>query len=240
MTSYSEKDGPAPGVSCPTDTGTYINGNVTSVTYNSDTQLFGVSYVTPEGVFGQGIIAPSGPDTSTLLGLLGEAGCGPMGGCPQNPNPPAPCQVGASHMKSCQNGNPTKGWWRTFLTTLVKRPNTGPGSCLGVFADTVTTPLQQLQSAVKDYIPLMVSAMQAAPAGASLYVQQVGRMVEAGAAEADPQVAAVVTTAGAAAGTMAPYVSAAAPYAGGGVIDATLAVGLVNEVNAGLNGQCHW
>jgi hypothetical protein len=82
--------------------------------------------------------------------------------------------------------------------------------------------------------------MQAGPSGAAMYMSQLNAMVQAGAAEADPQVAAVVTTAGAAAGTMAPYVSAAAPYAAGGVVDATLAVGLVNEVNAGLNGQCHW
>jgi len=59
-----------------------------------------------------------------------------------------------------------------------------------------------------------------------MYMQQLNNMVASGAAEADPQVAAVVTTAGAAAATAAPYASAAAPYAGAGGADLVLAYGL--------------
>jgi hypothetical protein len=73
-----------------------------------------------------------------------------------------------------------------------------------------------------------------------MYMQQLNNMVASGAAEADPQVAAVVTTAGAAAATAAPYVSAAAPYAipvGG---DAVLLNGVINEVQSGMSGQCTW
>jgi hypothetical protein len=73
-----------------------------------------------------------------------------------------------------------------------------------------------------------------------MYMQQLNNMVASGAAEADPQVAAVVTTAGAAAATAAPYASAAAPYAGAGGADLVLAYGLGAELNAGFNGQCRW
>lgn len=75
-----------------------------------------------------------------------------------------------------------------FLKSLLKGPSTGPGSCLGVFTDTVTAPLKQVQSAVKNYVPLIVGAMQAGPSGAAMYMQQLNNMVASGAAEADPQV----------------------------------------------------
>ena len=65
-------------------------------------------------------------------------------------------------------------------------------------------------------------------------------MVQAGAAEADPQVPAVVTTAGAAAATAVPYVTAAAPYAAVGGADLVLAYGLGKELRTGFNGQCRW
>lgn len=64
-------------------------------------------------------------------------------------------------------------------------------------------------------------------------------MVASGAAKADPQVAAVVTTAGAAAATVAPIVSAAAPYAlSAGALGIT-SVGLGKELWA-VDGQCTW
>ena len=131
-------------------------------------------------------------------------------------------------------------WTGVFLKSLLKGPSTGPGSCLGVFTDTVTAPLKQVQSAVKNYVPLIVGAMQAGPSGAAMYMQQLNNMVASGAAEADPQVAAVVTTAGAVAATAAPYASAAAPYAGAGGADLVLAYGLGAELKAGFNGQCRW
>jgi hypothetical protein len=100
--------------------------------------------------------------------------------------------------------------------------------------------MKQLQSAAKNYVPLIVGAMQAGPSGAAMYMSQLNNMVASGAAEADPQVAAVVTTAGAAAATAAPYVSAAAPYVvpvGG---DALLLNGVIKEVQSGMSGQCTW
>jgi hypothetical protein len=45
----------------------------------------------------------------------------------------------------------------------VKGPSTGTGSCLGVFTDTVTAPVKQLQSAAKYYVPVIVGALQSAP-----------------------------------------------------------------------------
>jgi hypothetical protein len=105
---------------------------------------------------------------------------------------------------------------------------------------TVTAPLKQLQSAAKNYVPIVVSAMQSAPAGASMYVQQVNNMVQSGAAEADPQVTAIVTAAGAAAATAAPYASAAAPYVVPVGADAVLLDGVINEVQSGMSGQCTW
>jgi RHS repeat-associated protein len=131
-------------------------------------------------------------------------------------------------------------WTGTFLRSLLKGPSTGPGSCVGLFTDTVTAPLKQIQSAMKQYVPLIVGAMQAGPSGAAMYMQQLNNMVASGAAEADPQVAAVVTTAGATAAAAAPYASAAAPYAGAGGADLVLAYGLGTELKAGFNGQCRW
>ncbi len=58
-------------------------------------------------------------------------------------------------------------WTGVFLKSLLKGPSTGPGSCLGVFMDTVTAPLKQLQSAAKYYVPVIVGAMQAGPSGAA-------------------------------------------------------------------------
>jgi RHS repeat-associated protein len=136
--------------------------------------------------------------------------------------------------------NNEPSWTGVFLESLLKGPSTGPGSCLGVFTDTVTPPLKQLQSAAKNYIPLIVGALQSVPVGTAWYMSQLNNMVQAGAAEADPQVAAVVTTAGAAAATAAPYVSAAAPYAlAAGAVGIT-SVGLGNELWAGFHGQCTW
>ena len=142
-------------------------------------------------------------------------------------NPPAAANNGPS-------------WIGTFFKTLVKGPSTGPGSCLGVFTDTVAAPLKQLQSAAKNYVPLIVGAMQSGPVGSAWYMSQLNNMVASGAAEADPQVAAVVTTAGAAAATAAPYVSAAAPYLAPVGGDAVLLNGVIKEVQSGMSGQCTW
>ena len=71
--------------------------------------------------------------------------------------------------------------------------------------------MKEIQNATKYYVPLIVGTMQAGPGGAVLYMSQLNNMVASGTAKADPQVAAVVTTAGAAAATVAPIVSAAAP-----------------------------
>jgi hypothetical protein len=74
-------------------------------------------------------------------------------------------------------------WTGVFLKSLLKGPSTGPGSCLGVFTDTVTAPLKQIQTAVKNYVPLIVGAMQAGPSGAAMYMQQLNNMVASGAAD---------------------------------------------------------
>jgi hypothetical protein len=142
--------------------------------------------------------------------------------------------------KAVAANNGTWQWTKTFVKSLLQGPSTGPGSCVGLFTDTVTAPLKQIQSAAKNYVPLIVGAMQAGPSGSAMYMQQLNNMVASGAAEADPQVAAVVTIAGAAAATAAPYVSAAAPYAGAGGADLVLAYGLGTELKAGFNGQCRW
>jgi hypothetical protein len=131
-------------------------------------------------------------------------------------------------------------WIGTFLKTLVKGPSTGQGSCLGVFIDTVAAPLKQLQSAAKNYVPLIVGAMQSGPVASAWYMSQLNNMLASGAVEADPQVAAVVTTAGAAAATAAPYVSAAAPYLAPVGGDAVLLNGVIKEVQSGMSGQCTW
>ena len=141
------------------------------------------------------------------------------------------------------NGPANNGNWqgtKTFVKSLLKGPSTGPGSCLGVFSDTVSAPLKQLRTAAQQYLPLITSTLQAGPSGAAMYMSQLNNMVAAGAAEADPQVAAVVTTAGAAAATAAPYAAAAAPYVvpvGG---DAILLNGVIKEVQSGMSGQCTW
>jgi hypothetical protein len=104
----------------------------------------------------------------------------------------------------------------------------------------VAAPLKQLQSAARNYVPLIVGAMQSGPVGSAWYMSQLNNMVASGAAEADPQVAAVVTTAGAAAATAAPYVSAAAPYLAPVGGDAVLLNGVIKEVQSGMSGQCTW
>jgi hypothetical protein len=58
-------------------------------------------------------------------------------------------------------------------------------------------------------------------------------------AETAADVAALYTVANGAAAA-APYVSAAAPYAGAGGADLVLAYGLDTELKAGFNGQCRW
>jgi hypothetical protein len=70
--------------------------------------------------------------------------------------------------------------------------------------------------------------------------RQVNNMVQSGAAEADPQVITAVTTAGAAAATAAPYVSAATPYVTPAGADAVLLNGVIKEVQAEMSGQCTW
>jgi RHS repeat-associated protein len=141
---------------------------------------------------------------------------------------------------AANNGSGSWAWnfTKSFFTGFSL--STKSGTCLGVFADSVTAPMKQLRSAAQQYLPLVTSALQAGPSGAAMYMQQLNNMVASGAAEADPQVAAVVTTAGAAAATGAPYVSAAAPYVvpvGG---DAILLNGVINEVQSGMSGQCTW
>jgi RHS repeat-associated protein len=130
--------------------------------------------------------------------------------------------------------NFTKSFFKGFSLS------TKSGTCLGVFADTVSAPLKQLRSTAQQYLPAITATLQAGPSGAAMYMSQLNNMVASGAAEADPQVVAVVTTAGAAAATAAPYVSAAAPYVvpvGG---DAILLNGVIKEVQSGMSGQCTW
>jgi hypothetical protein len=67
-------------------------------------------------------------------------------------------------------------------------------------------------------------------------MSQLNNMVASGAAEADPQVAAVVTTAGAAAATAVTYAPYALPAGAVGIAS----VGLGNELSAGFHGQCTW
>jgi hypothetical protein len=106
--------------------------------------------------------------------------------------------------------------------------------------DTVSAPLKQLQSAAKNYVPLVVGAMQAGPSGAGFFMSQLDDMVQSGAADPDPQTAAVVTTVGAASAMAAPYVIAAAPFAVTGGADLALFYGLGSELKAGANGKCTW
>ena len=69
---------------------------------------------------------------------------------------------------------------------------------------------------------------------------QVNNMVQSGAAEPDPQVIMAVTAAGALAAQAAPLVKAATPYGIATAADGILLNGLVQEVKAGMNGQCTW
>jgi len=71
-------------------------------------------------------------------------------------------------------------------------------------------------------------------------MSQLNNMVASGAAEADPQVAAVVTIAGATAATAAPWVSATAPYVAPAGADALLLNGVIKEVQSKMSGQCTW
>ena len=141
---------------------------------------------------------------------------------------------------AANNGSGSWAWnfTKSFFTGFSL--STKNGTCLGVFADTVSAPMKQLRRTAQQYLPLITSTLQAGPSGAAMYMSQLNNIVASGAAEADPQVAAVVTTAGAAAATAAPYVSAAAPYivpVGG---DALLLNGVIKEVQSGMSGQCTW
>jgi hypothetical protein len=185
---------------------------------------------------------PRGNPEVSIAGAQDSNAWGAWGAWTQTFNSPAVIDIFQrlhSGTNSAAN-NGTWQWTKTSVKSLVQGPSTGPGSCVGLFTDTVTAPLKQIQSAAKNYVPLIVGAMQAGPSGAAMYMQQLNNMVASGAAEADPQVAAVVTTAGAAAATAAPYVTAAAPYVvpvGG---DALLLNGVIKEVQAGMSGQCTW
>ena len=124
----------------------------------------------------------------------------------------------------------------------MKGPSTGRGSCVGLFSDTVTAPLKQIQSAVKNYIPLIVAGSQSAPSlanGFGNYMRVVGALTSTPPAETAQDIAALGTVASGAAAA-APYVSAAAPYAGAGGADLVLAYELGTELKAGFNGQCRW
>ena len=89
---------------------------------------------------------------------------------------------------------------------------------------------------------MIVGALLAGPGGAAMYMHKLN-MVASGAVEADPHVAAVITTAGAAAATAAPpYMSAVAPYTGAGAADLVILValkngraGIVSAYRPGLN-----
>jgi hypothetical protein len=106
--------------------------------------------------------------------------------------------------------------------------------------------MKQLQSAAKNYVPLIVGALQAGPNAATTVANGIQWGVNSGLVNDPedianaPNVVAVVSTAGAAAATAAPYVSAAAPYVvpvGG---DAVLLNGVIKEVQSGMSGQCTW
>jgi RHS repeat-associated protein len=120
--------------------------------------------------------------------------------------------------------------------------STKPGTCLGVFVDTASVPLKQVQSAAKNYIPLIVGTMQSAPSlttSFGSYMQMVGDFTSTPTAETAEGIAGLYTV-GAAASTAASYVSAAAPYAVTGGADLAFAYGLGAELKAGANGRCTW
>lgn len=114
---------------------------------------------------------------------------------------------------------------------------------MALWADTASGPLKKIQGAVKNNVgPMLVSALQAAPAGANWYVQTVNSMVKAGAGDAaDANQANTIVTAGAsAAAAAAPLVSATWPYLAVGAGDLTLLNAVGEEWKAGTNGQCIW
>jgi hypothetical protein len=138
--------------------------------------------------------------------------------------------------------NGTWQWTTTFVKSFVQGPSTGPGSCVGLFTDTVTAPPKQIQGAMKNYVPIIVGVMQSAlslTTSFGSYMQMVGDFTSTPAAETAEGVAGL-STVGAAAATAAPYVSAAAPYAAAGGADLVFAYGLGTELKAGFNGQCRW
>jgi hypothetical protein len=129
-----------------------------------------------------------------------------------------------------------------YVRNRHQRPERGPGSCVGLFTDTATAPLKQIQSAVKTYAPAIIAVMNGGPYNATqfaAYVNYVGEFTSTPPAETAADVAALYTVANGAAAA-APYVSAAAPYAGAGGADLVLAYGLGTELKAGFNGQCRW
>ena len=147
-------------------------------------------------------------------------------------------ELGGEGVGAGAGGSPSPAWAaiKAFFTV----PSTAKGSCFGIFLDTTTAPMKAIQGAAKYYVPGITSVLQSAPGGAAWYVQQVNRMVEAGSAEADPELLAGVTAVGAAAGAAVPFVKAASPYALVGAVDLTSLVGLARELKAGFNGQCKW
>ena len=134
-------------------------------------------------------------------------------------------------------------YWKTFARTFfTQKLNTGPGTCTGLFVDTVTAPIKQIQSFAKNLAPLIVPALQSIPAGAAWFSQQIKSMAAAGATSAyDARMALrVVGSASALATQAAPVVKSVTPYGIAAAFDGMLLYGLVREVKAGMNGKCKW
>ena len=120
--------------------------------------------------------------------------------------------------------------------------STKPGTCLGKFVDTATAPLKQVRSAVQYYIPIAVSALQSAPTLTTTfgsYMRMAGSFSSTAPSETAQDIAALYTV-GALASQAAPLVKTATPYGIVTAADGVLLKGLVQEVKAGMNGQCTW
>ena len=173
---------------------------------------------------------PAPVDRWELCHILGNCTGGGGGGTRDPGNPPV----------RPKPEQPDVIWVLTFTKSLAEGPSTGAGSCLEVFTDTAFAPLSRIHTAARNYIPAMITAMQAAPAGAGWYIQQVNKMVAAGAVKASEAAPVLTGVSAAASAAAAPYVSAAAPYATMMAADAFLLVGVIKEFQAGFNGNCRW
>jgi RHS repeat-associated protein len=133
-------------------------------------------------------------------------------------------------------------WWKTFLKEVITPPHAGKGSCLGVFIDTAAGPVKTIQKAAKDVVPVILSAMQAAPSGANVFARVMsvtGAFSDtppAETAEGIAQLQAFATTLAVA----APFAKTASANLLVAAFDTVAAVSLFKELKAGANGECTW